>query len=74
MKSVLRRLPVIVIGIPTVITIVNIGGLFFSILLSVVALLCLYEFYKLAEAKKILPNRLLGAIAVVFICYFYYNT
>lgn len=74
MKSVLRRLPVILVGIPTVITIVNIGGLIFSILLAIVALLCLYEFYKLAEAKKILPNRLLGAIAVVLICYCYHNT
>ena len=54
MKNLIKnRLPVILIGIPSVLLIVDLGGIIFSILLSIVSLVCLFEFYNLAKEMGI---------------------
>ena len=73
MKNLIKnRLPVILIGIPSVLLIVDLGGIIFSILLSMVSLVCLFEFYNLAEEKDISPDRSIGSLAVIIVCYFYF--
>ena len=73
MKNLIKnRLPVILIGIPSVLLIVDLGGIIFSILLSIVSLVCLFEFYYLAKEKDITPDRVIGSLAVIIACYFYF--
>lgn len=73
MKNLIKnRLPVILIGIPSVLLIVDLGGIIFSILLSIVSLVCLFEFYNLAKEKDISPDRFIGSLAVIIVCYFYF--
>ena len=51
MNNLIKRLPVIILGIPSVLYLVQIGGAPFSIIVTIVLLLCSYEF--LALTKKI---------------------
>ena len=73
MDIIKRRLPVIAIGIPSVLMILNKGGLLFFISLTVVALLCLFEFYNLAKSKGVIPNQAVGFINIIGISYLYFN-
>ena len=74
MKNLIKnRLPVILIGIPSVLLFVDLGGIIFSILLSIVSLVCLFEFYNLAKEKDITPDRAIGSLAVIIVCYFYFT-
>ena len=68
-----RRLPIIIVGIPSVLAILNQGGILFFLAMTIVALLCLNEFYGLAKAKEIDPNAIMGYISVVVISYLYYD-
>ena len=73
MNMIKKRLPVIIIGIPSVLTILSQGGMVFFIALTIVALLCVHEFYNLANAKNYEPNIKLGYFGVVAMSYAYYN-
>ncbi len=68
-----RRLPIIAIGIPLVLFILNKGGVLFFISLTLVSLLCLHEFYSIAKAKNSTPNQIAGYISLITISYLYYN-
>lgn len=68
-----RRLPIIAIGIPLVLYILNKGGVLFFISLTLVSLLCLHEFYSIAKAKNSTPNQIAGYISLITISYLYYN-
>ena len=73
MSMIKRRLPIIAIGIPLVLFILNKGGVLFFISLTLVSLLCLYEFYSIAKAKNSTPNQIAGYISLITISYLYYN-
>ena len=60
MDIIKNRLPVIIIGIPSVLLILNQGGQIFFMALTIVALICINEFYNLAKNKDISPNIILG--------------
>ena len=73
MDIIKRRLPVIIIGIPSVLLILNEGGQIFFIALTVIALICINEFYGIAKSKELEPNVILGNLSVVAISYLYFN-
>ena len=73
MTMIKRRLPIIAIGIPLVLFILNKGGVLFFISLTLVSLLCLHEFYSIAKAKNSTPNQIAGYISLITISYLYYN-
>ena len=73
MSMIKRRLPIIAIGIPLVLFILNKGGVLFFISLTLVSLLCLHEFYSIAKAKNSTPNQIAGYISLITISYLYYN-
>ena len=73
MNIIKRRLPVIIIGIPSVLFILNEGGLLFFMALTIVALICINEFYGIAKSKELEPNIILGNLSVVAISYLYFN-
>lgn len=68
-----NRLPIIIIGIPSVLWILNSGGIVFFTALTTVALFCIHEFYGLAKAKEFAPNYFTGYIFVVMISCLYFN-
>ena len=73
MNIIKRRLPVIIIGIPSVLFILNEGGQLFFMALTIVALICINEFYGIAKSKELEPNIILGNLSVVAISYLYVN-
>ena len=73
MDIIKRRLPVIIIGIPSVLLILNQGGQLFFMALTIVALICINEFYRIAKTKELEPNIILGNLSIVAISYLYYN-
>ena len=73
MNIIKRRLPVIIIGIPSVLFILNEGGQLFFMALTIVALICINEFYGIAKSKELEPNIILGNLSVVAISYLYFN-
>lgn len=73
MSMIKRRLPIIAIGIPLVLFILNKGGVLFFISLTLVSLLCLHEFYSIAKAKNSTPNQIAGYLSLITISYLYYN-
>ena len=73
MSMIKRRLPIIAIGIPLVLFILNKGGVLFFISVTLVSLLCLHEFYSIAKAKNSTPNQIAGYISLITISYLYYN-
>jgi phosphatidate cytidylyltransferase len=73
MNIIKRRLPVIIIGIPSVLFILNEGGQLFFMALTIVALICINEFYGIAKSKELEPNIILGSLSVVAISYLYFN-
>ena len=73
MDIIKNRLPVIIIGIPSVLLILNQGGQLFFMALTIVALICTNEFYRIAKTKELEPNIILGNLSIVAISYLYYN-
>ena len=73
MNIIKRRLPVIIIGIPSVLFILNEGGQLFFMALTIVSLICINEFYGIAKSKELEPNIILGNISIVLISYLYFN-
>ena len=72
MKSTLsNRLPIIVLGIPSVIYLLQVGGLLFSGFITIVVCLCVVEFYNLKSKEGLEPSYILGIPLTLIICYFY---
>ena len=72
MKSTLsNRLPIIVLGIPSVIYLLQVGGLLFSGFITIVVCLCVVEFYNLKSEEGLAPSYILGIPLTLIICYFY---
>jgi phosphatidate cytidylyltransferase len=57
-----RRVAVVVVGIPTVLTLVYLGGWIFGALVAVMAALATWELYRLAAARGVRPLRWLGVV------------
>ena len=73
MDIIKNRLPVIIIGIPSVLLILNQGGQLFFMALTIVALICINEFYRIVKTKELEPNIILGNLSIVAISYLYHN-
>jgi len=72
MKSTLsNRLPIILLGIPSVIYLLQVGGLLFSGFITIVVCLCVVEFYNLKSKEGVEPSYILGIPLTLIICYFY---
>ncbi len=61
-KTFLSRVLIAVFGIPLLLTCINLGGIPFSLLLSAITALGLYEFYNLMKKKGIRSFRIPGMI------------
>ncbi len=74
MKSTfLNRLPITLLGIPTVIYLLNVGGFYFTVFVTLVICLALIEFYNLNKQDEggNKPNSVIGVLLALLICYFY---
>ena len=72
MKStLLNRLPIIVLGIPAVLYILNVGGLLFSVFITLVVCLCVFEFYNLKGDDNLKSSYFFGVPLSLLICFFY---
>ena len=72
MKStLLNRLPIIVLGIPAILYILNVGGLLFSVFITLVVTLCVFEFYNLKGDDNLISSYFLGIPLALLICFFY---
>ena len=71
MKSTfLNRLPITLLGIPSVIYLLTIGGFYFSVFVTVVICLALIEFYNFKKDDTT-PNSIVGIGLSLLVCYFY---
>jgi len=74
MKSTfLNRLPVTLIGIPSVIYLLNEGGTLFAGFASIVVFLCLIEYYDLKKQTSSRPNKLIGTLLALTTCSLYFQ-
>ncbi|SJZ64936.1 phosphatidate cytidylyltransferase [Selenihalanaerobacter shriftii] len=62
-----KRVISAIIGIPLLILILHIGGILFLLTVLLLAALGLNEFYRLASAKGVRPNRSLGLLSGLFL-------
>ena len=72
MNNLIKRLPVIILGIPSVLYLVKIGGAPFSIIVTIVLLLCSYEFLALSKKIGASPNSPMAMISITLIAALYY--
>ena len=63
--GVVPRVAVILVGVPCLYAITQRGGVFFLLLVDLIILLGLYEFFRLMTAKGYRPSRLFGYAAAV---------
>lgn len=63
MSNLTIRILTAIVGIPIVVILSFLGGLFFLLLVMLCSSIALYEFYKLSEAKGAKPQIALGLIA-----------
>lgn len=63
MSNLTIRILTAIVGIPIVVLLSFLGGLFFLLLVMLCSSIALYEFYKLSEAKGAKPQIALGLIA-----------
>ena len=72
MKSTfLTRLPITLIGIPAVIYLLREGGIIFAGFISIVIFLSLIEFYDLKTISGSRPNKFIGVLMALAICFMY---
>lgn len=72
--DILPRIAVIALGVPCLIIITWRGGIYFLVLVDLVILLGMNEFYRLMSAKGFRPYRLLGTFcAIAFSWYIFYR-
>jgi phosphatidate cytidylyltransferase len=68
-----NRSIVIFLGIPGILLLTWLGGIYFGLFILIVMLLALTEFYTIAKLKGYYPQFLIGWIAVILFSYFFYN-
>jgi phosphatidate cytidylyltransferase len=61
-----------VIGIPTWLGIIALGGIYYSIFMTVCIAIALWEFYQMAKTKDISPNPFVGILFTILIMAFYW--
>ena len=62
MTNLTKRIAVAAVGIPLAVGVVYLGGWFFTIAITLIALQALREFYHLAESKHACPNQSVGLV------------
>ena len=60
MNELTKRIFVAILGIPLVLGAIISGGYLYLIFIATVSTLAIYEFYKMAEAKKYFPSKFIG--------------
>lgn len=70
-STLLNRLPIIVLGIPAVLYILNTGGVLFQGFISLVVSLCVFEFYNLKGKENLNSSYFFGIPIALIICFFY---
>ncbi len=71
MNNFLQRLLVALIGIPIILGAAIAGGIWFFILVQIIAVGVLYEFYRLAERKETHPHYIIGLAGLTGILIFF---
>ncbi|HET7152366.1 MAG TPA: phosphatidate cytidylyltransferase [Candidatus Kapabacteria bacterium] len=69
LSNLASRVLVAVVAIPLILWIVMLGGWFFFVFVEIIAGVALMEFYALAERKGAYPNKILGLIFGILICF-----
>ncbi len=68
----LNRLLVNVLGIPGVLVLIWLGGVYFAVFIIVVMLIAIWEYYSINTRKNVKPITSIGFAATIFIGIFYY--
>lgn len=71
MNNFLQRVLVAVVGIPIILGAAVAGGLWFFLLVQVIAVGVLYEFYRLAEKKDTVPQYIVGMAGLTGVLIFF---
>lgn len=72
MKStLLTRMPIVLVGIPLIIYLLNEGGMIFASFVALVSFLCLLEFYGLKRKSGARPNSMVGILMALTLCFIY---
>lgn len=71
MNNFLQRLLVALVGIPVVLGAAIAGGIWFFLLVQIIAVGVLYEFYRLAEKKQTQPHYIIGLAGLTGILIFF---
>ncbi len=75
MNNFLQRVLVALVGIPIMLGAAIVGGIWFFILIQIIAVGVLYEFYRLAEKKKTHPHYIIGLAGLTgILIYFGYQS
>ena len=75
MNNFIQRLLVALVGIPIILGAAIAGGIWFFLLVQVIAVGVLYEFYRLAEKKETHPHYIIGLAALTgILIYFAYQS
>lgn len=69
MSDLIKRVVVGIIGIPIGLFIIYLGGIVFTIALSIISTLALWEYYRLFTTKNFHPYRILGIILNNFLIF-----
>jgi len=72
MTENLKRISVSIIGIPIVFGSIYYGGIYFFVVVTIIALLSQLEFYNIAKHKNVKINSTLGLISGFGVLYLYY--
>lgn len=76
MTELAKRSLVALFGIPILLFVIYMGGIVFSIALTIISSMALWEFYKMAEKKNAFPYKKWGIVVnilIFFFCYYFYN-
>jgi len=72
MSENMKRILVSIIGIPVILGSVYVGGVYFFLVVTVIALLSQLEFYNIAQHRNVKINKILGLLAGFVVLYLYY--
>ena len=65
MKEATQRILIAIIGIPIFLLATWFGKFFFALLITLIALFCIFEFYTITEMKQIQPQKWVGFLTTV---------
>ncbi|MDZ7860136.1 MAG: phosphatidate cytidylyltransferase [Candidatus Krumholzibacteriota bacterium] len=69
-RSILKRIIISIIFLPFILLITRKGGLYFLVLVTILIISGLWEFYRMVEAKGIKPSKLTGITAGIIIPFY----